>query len=354
MDQLGRHVLGPAHRQALVVGRRAGAVGVPVDLDPGVLDAAAVLRRLADDLPRAAGEVGAVPVEEHQIGAGRRGCRGRHRHRGRRGRRGRHVERVAKADHDRVVEVVRDLHPRRRRGGSRRDQLGVELAVVGDVVEPVVGGERQPRHQVVQRHRHADDRLCGERVVAVVEVDRAVTGPGVERHVHAAHLVLHVADAEADIRVDPVQAERRQAEVAKREVVERVDHRAILLLVAARTQGRRCGAHGAEVVGAVVALELDAKAVAEPIPDAGQPAVADVELRVAAATERLVRQAAGGEALDRLVLQDVPEPAGADVEARHRLRHGGGGTGCDGGREQGVLRAHGGLLDSERCRCNNV
>ena len=40
-------------------------------LDPRGLHAAGVVRRLGDDLPRAGGEVGAVPVEEDQVGARR-------------------------------------------------------------------------------------------------------------------------------------------------------------------------------------------------------------------------------------------------------------------------------------------
>ena len=75
--QLGRHRIGAALRQALVVGRRAGAVGVAGHFDPRRLHPAGVGRRLGDDLPRAGRQVGAIPVEEDQVGARRGRSHGR-------------------------------------------------------------------------------------------------------------------------------------------------------------------------------------------------------------------------------------------------------------------------------------
>ena len=55
--------------------RRAGCVGVAVHLDPRVpAPASSSPRASAHDLPGAIGQVCAVPVEEHEIGAGRLGA----------------------------------------------------------------------------------------------------------------------------------------------------------------------------------------------------------------------------------------------------------------------------------------
>jgi len=82
--QFSRHSLGPPHRKALVVPCRAGRIGVTVDLDPRELNAGGVIRGFLDDRFRTVGQVGLVPVEEHEIRA--RGCRsghfGRRRHGG--------------------------------------------------------------------------------------------------------------------------------------------------------------------------------------------------------------------------------------------------------------------------------
>ena len=66
--QLGGDRGGAALRQRLVVLRRAGAVGVAGDLDPGRADAAGIGRRFRDDGAGAVGQVGAVEVEEDQEG----------------------------------------------------------------------------------------------------------------------------------------------------------------------------------------------------------------------------------------------------------------------------------------------
>ena len=52
--------------------RRARGVGVAVHLDPRVLHLGRVVCRFGDDLARTIGQRRLVPIEEHQIGAGRR------------------------------------------------------------------------------------------------------------------------------------------------------------------------------------------------------------------------------------------------------------------------------------------
>jgi hypothetical protein len=109
LDELGGDRVGAADRQALVVLRRAGRVGVAVHLDPGRLHRRRRGGRLSDDLARALGERRLVPVEEHQEAARLllRNDRSRPDH-GRR-RFGR-VEGVTDADQDLVAEELVE-HP---------------------------------------------------------------------------------------------------------------------------------------------------------------------------------------------------------------------------------------------------
>jgi hypothetical protein len=77
-DQLVCHGLGAALREALVVGGRAGGVGVAGNLDRGGLGGFAVGGGLRNDRQGTGREIGLVPVEEYQLGFGRRrrrGCR---------------------------------------------------------------------------------------------------------------------------------------------------------------------------------------------------------------------------------------------------------------------------------------
>ena len=147
LDQFGLHRLGAAHRQALVVLRRARRIGVAVHLDPRVLHLGRVVRRFPDDLARAIGERRLVPIEEHQVGAGR--CRRRNRRRSRRRRR-RDAEVVAQAEQDRVVvgrtESDRGWQAAKPWPASvRRDRMAVVGAVPRRTEEAVLGRERQAR-----------------------------------------------------------------------------------------------------------------------------------------------------------------------------------------------------------------
>src|SRR5580704_6045659 len=101
LDQFRGYGLGTTDRQALVVLRRAGGIGVAVNLDPRVLDACRIIGGFLDDLAGAVCQGRLVPVKEHEIRAGRRRCGSRCGSRWR----WRLVEIVAQTKHHRMIEV---------------------------------------------------------------------------------------------------------------------------------------------------------------------------------------------------------------------------------------------------------
>ena len=132
--------------------RRARGVGIAVHLDPRVLHLGRVGCRFGDDLASTIGQRRLVPIEEHQIRAGRRlsryGSGSRRRWRWL-------VEVVAQTDHHRMIEVIAQL---RCAEGDRTDRSGLSSNVVfarSDAEEAIFGGERQvPAHcGSASRHR---------------------------------------------------------------------------------------------------------------------------------------------------------------------------------------------------------
>src|SRR3984957_14024729 len=107
LDQFRGYGLGTTDRQALVVLRRAGGIGVAGNLDPRVLDACRIIGGFLDDLAGAVCQGCLVPVEEHKIRARRR--RGGSRCRSRWRWRWRLVKIVAQTNHHRMIEIIAEL-----------------------------------------------------------------------------------------------------------------------------------------------------------------------------------------------------------------------------------------------------
>ena len=106
-NELARHCLGASYRQPLIVRRRTGRIRISVHLDARVLNVRRVVRGLVDDLARPISQCGLVPIEEHQIGAGR--CRRRCGNRCRRGWRWCLPEIIPQPNEEGMVEIIPEL-----------------------------------------------------------------------------------------------------------------------------------------------------------------------------------------------------------------------------------------------------
>ena len=265
-------------------------------LDPCGLHGTGCVGGLADDLPGAIGQVGAVPVEEHEVGAGD----GR-RHHGRRRRRGRRraVEAVAQAEQHGVVDVLdlqRGRHAGNRRSGEARDvQRLLERAE-----EAVLGGHGEPGERATQAEGRTGDRLVGELGAGVVDVEAA----GAQIEAGTADLHPARADAGADIGHEHVG---RDAEGGEVEVEQRVRHGAEIVQPPAGAGLHAVDVGAAEVGAAPASLDLEAQPVAEAVAEAAEHGPA----RIRGAE---LRPATG------LVRPEIHARAAADIDAAHRLR----------------------------------
>ena len=177
---------------------RARGVGVAVHLDPRVLHLGRVGCRFGDDLSRTIGQGRLVPIEEHQIGAGRRlsrYCCGWRRWGWWL------VEVVAQTNHQGMIEVIAQL---RIAEGDRAGGSGLSSNVVfarSDAEEAIFGRECQSRH-TVDRHRAAKDELVSNRTIGVIGGDAGEKSVGaiICRGGEALQLRPLPADADADIR----------------------------------------------------------------------------------------------------------------------------------------------------------
>ena len=118
-----------------------------------------------------------------------------------------------------------------------------------------------------------------------------------------------VADTETSIGREIRQAEQ------PREIIDDVEHRAVLALVAAGGIGEADTVALAEPIAAIVALDFEAQAVVERVAEIGEPGRAAAGLQVGV----------GGDAHgadEMLALHEVHAGAGADVQAAERLSRG--------------------------------
>ncbi len=269
-----------------------------------------VHRRVGDDLARAVGQVGAIPVEEDEVGARRRRRRGHGRGRGRRTRhRARLVEGVAQADEHGVVPVRR-LERRAGRGPRHRVAPQAEAVVIERREIAILERRREARHRQDVR-RNAADRLVGEVALRAARAERRARAVADEACV--AQLGPGVAGTTAD-----VGGQEREARDV--EVVENVAHHPVGALepAGAAEAGLRAEALDAlDLVLAEIALDLDPQAVAEAVADAAErdPAGLEVDAAVAARHRR-----DAGERIRRelRLLEEVRAACAGDVEAGHR------------------------------------